>query len=860
MRYFFLWICLCTQLSLHGQVSEGFDDGNFTASPSWIGDDSVFTVVSVSGNMRLRSNKLLTNSSYYLSTASSVFTDAQWEFFVNLQFNTSSANYVDVFLTATEANLFSSTLSGYFVRIGGTADEISLYRKQSGTNTKIIDGTDGITNVSNSNLKIKVVRTALGDWTLQRDNSGSGNSYTTEGQINDVLVNGSAFFGFAITHSTLSFIQKHFFDDIYVGPIIYDLTPPELTSASAISSTQLDVLFNEPLDPATAENALNYTLNPSLPISGAVLDVTNPALVHLTTASALTNGGFYTLNATGIADEALNTSGAQSTSFTYLFAETPVAGDVIINEFMADPSPSVGQPELEYIEIHNVSTKYFNLNGWKVGDGPTMGSIQNDWLIPGGYKVLCATSSTGSFAQSVAVSSFPSLNNAGDSIILKDNTGSIIDALYFTDSWYNDDAKAAGGFSLERINPQDPCSAADNWTASAASNGGTPGVQNSVFDNSPDLLAPDIIELTATAPNLLEIRFSENLDSLSLVNTGIITSPTLSVLTRFITGTYADAMTLQFNENIVPGTVYTILLSSLSDCWMNSADRNGQFILPDEPISGEVILNEILFDPITGGSDWIEVFNNSNKVFDLKGWEIANYDNDTIDNNKVIETHFFLLPGMYAVIGEDSAFVLSQYPFAVPGSFVFSDLPSLNVDSSTVYLLYGNEQIDKVSYTDDWHFKLLDVTDGVSLERIDPSGGSSDQFNWHSAAEAVGFATPGAKNSQYYPAIQNGSFSFSSATVSPDNDGFEDILQVAYEMSEAGLLGTFTIYDDRGRKIRELFANELLGSSGNFNWDGVTDDNVKASIGTYVAVFEAFSLEGGMLFTGRKAFTVAGRL
>jgi hypothetical protein len=116
MRYFFLWICLCTQLSLHGQVSEEFDDGNFTASPSWIGDDSVFTVVSVSGNMRLRSNKLLTNSSYYLSTASSVFTDAQWEFFVNLQFNTSSANYVDVFLTATEANLFSSTLSGYFVR------------------------------------------------------------------------------------------------------------------------------------------------------------------------------------------------------------------------------------------------------------------------------------------------------------------------------------------------------------------------------------------------------------------------------------------------------------------------------------------------------------------------------------------------------------------------------------------------------------------------------------------------------------------------------------------------------------------------------------------------------------------------
>ena len=124
----------------------------------------------------------------------------------------------------------------------------------------------------------------------------------------------------------------------------------------------------------------------------------------------------------------------------------------------------------------------------------------------------------------------------------------------------------------------------------------------------------------------------------------------------------------------------------------------------------------------------------------------------------------------------------------------------------------------------------------------------------------MGFATPGAKNSQYNPAISNGEFSFNSEVISPDNDGFEDILMISYEMEESGLLGTFTIYDDRGRKIRALFTNELLGTSGSFTWDGISEENVKASIGTYVAVFEAFSINGGLVYIGRKAFTVAGKL
>ena len=177
-----------------------------------------------------------------------------------------------------------------------------------------------------------------------------------------------------------------------------------------------------------------------------------------------------------------------------------------------------------------------------------------------------------------------------------------------------------------------------------------------------------------------------------------------------------------------------------------------------------------------------------------------------------------------------------------------------------IYIINNFEIIDKVSYLDEWHFDLLDNTDGVSLERIDPNGSSDSKFNWHSAAEDVGFATPGRKNSQYRPAVSNGEITFTEDIFSPDNDGYQDILQVTYNLTNSGLLGKAQIFDDRGRLVRTIFTNELVGSLGTFSWDGTTDQQVKASIGIYVLVFEVFSTDGGVFFAKQKAFTLAGKL
>lgn len=862
MRYFLASIFLTISIPLIAQLNDDFSDGDFTNSPSWSGDDSVFTIVDVSGNKRLRSNKLLTNSTYYLSTPSTTATEGQWEFFTNLQFNTSSANYVDVFLMADNSNLLSPTLSGYFVRIGGTTDEISLFKKLNGTNTKIIDGADGITNFSANQFKIKVTKTIAGDWKLERDNTGTGNSYFQEGVVNDLSFNSSSFFGIAITQSTASFFQKHFLDAIYVGPIILDVTPPQLVAVTPMGAQAVDVLFNEPLESTSAQALLNFTFSPNLTVQPPQIDAVNPALVHLFLwTPGMINGTTYELTTSSIADLSGNISANQSLSFTYLIAENPIPGDVIINEFICDPSPVVGLPEVEYIELYNRSSKYFDLTGWMIGDASSDGTIQEGWLYPGAYKIICATANVDTFLTTTAlpVSSFPSLNNSGDDIVLKDLNGIELDRISYTDSWYKDPIKEDGGYAIELINPNDPCSAEDNWRGSESGLGGTPGFINSVFDDTADTTTPNISELIALAPNYLEVHFSEGMDSTLLANANYITNPLLNLQSVFVLGAYPNMVTLQFADNFETSKSYTIYIENVADCWMNAANLNGTFVLPGLPEIGDVIINEILFDPYTNGYDWIELVNTSTKVIDLQGWQLANYD-DTIANFKTVNNHFYLKPGGFAVLGKDSVFVKQTYPFYGDGTFVFCETPSYNVDSSTVYLSYNNQIMDAVSYASDWHFQLLDDTDGVSLERVDKVRPSSDPTNWHSAAEAIGFATPGLENSQYYPASQNGDFNYESATVSPDNDGYEDLLLINYTMLEASLLGRFTIYDDRGRLIKTVFDQELMGTKGVFSWDGVTDENVKARIGTYIGVFEAFSISGEVAFLKTKAFVVSGKL
>jgi len=856
MKTVFFLLLLFTTGKSFSQITDQFTDGDFTSNPTWNGTTSVY-IVNASQQLQLN-NSIAATSYLSLPHGLSDLNTKEWNFWYSQTFAPSSSNYGRFYLTSSSSDLTANP-DGFYLQFGeaGSIDAVRLFKCVSGVSTPICASPDGQI-ASSFAVGIRVTRDNAGNWRLFVDPAGGtnyGSPYTGTDATNLLGTHSGVLAVYTASNST-----KFYLDNLYIGNEIFDVVAPNLLSATPIDATHVDVLFNEPVAGTAILQNSNYSLNPSNPVNSVAQDGTNLALMHLTLTNPMPNGQTYQLTVTSFQDPVGNVAGPSTTNFQYLVGETAVKGDIIVNEFFADPSPVVGLPELEFVEIYNRSAKYIDLTGWKLGDASVDGTITGGFIGPNEYRVLCATASVPEYPGSIAVTSFPSLNNSSDDIVLKSNDLTLIDKVSYTDDWYQDDVKQDGGFTLELINPQDPCSDASNWIGSSATDGGTPGLVNSVFNITPDTQAPLLVSANAFAPNILALTFNEGMDSTSLANSVINTVAPLTVSSLTVPIEFSKTATVIFNENIAASQVYTLTISNVADCWLNTTTVNGAFALAELPVAGDLIINELLFDPATGGSDFVELYNTSQKVIDLKDLVIANFDDDSIANPNPVLNNYFLFPGDYVVLTPDSIYQKNTFSSYQSGTFYQMTLPAMNNDSGSVFLMLGNQIIDKVSYLEDWHFSLVDETENKTLERINPIGESDSKDNWHTAAETIGFGTPGRQNSQYQVVVSNGDFAANEPVFSPDNDGYQDVMLFNYAFAEPGLLATVIIYDDQGREVKTLFKNELMDLKGTFSWNGLNDDDIKAGLGVYLAVIESFGVDGNQMFVKRIAFTLAGKL
>ena len=1142
LRYFTLITSLLCFNYTFSQVSENFADGDFTSAPTWtLNSTTDFTV----NAGQLKSANTTTPGNFYISTSNTLAANCQWEFWTNLQFATSSTNYVDIYLTSDVSNLQATNINGYFVRLGGTLDEICLYKRSGaiGTAVKIIDGVDAVIASSSSNLiKIKVIRNASNLFSLERDMTGTGSSYVSEGTITDATFTTSNSFGFFIQQSTGSFVGKHLFDDIIVGPIILDTTPPSIVSALSTSSTSVDVFFNENVDLITSQTVSNYTITPSIGTpASATRDVVNFKLVHLTTTPSLVSGITYTIAIKNVQDLAGNAISTSTTSFLYIAYGTPNFKDIVINEIFADPSPVVNLTSCEFIELYNRSASPFNLSGLKFTDNTSLATLGSYTLAPNGYVIICPIADTaqftalgymnklgvssfaaltnsgknlylktalGAFIDSVnysdtwyknafkkdggytleqinpninpscaqinnwiasndvdggtpgfinslysiapdvtgpkisgitvidsthisicfndlisvsqltissnysingsigsptlsvagsgntcvtlslatklinatnytititgitdcasnslspnkglisfykhkafdvvinelmpdpdpainlpteeyvelknrtpfkinlknwtistptstkkipnltiepdsfvvltaagnfnafdnygvfvyEVTSFPSLLNDGTTLTIRDSNSVVINSINYSSSWYNDVNKKDGGWSMEQIDANNPCGGQSNWHASTHPNGGTPGRRNSFISSNTDNTSPILERIAVLSADTIMLFFNESLDSLSLQNPGSYTFDNGLTAPTYILPISADfkKVKLKLSSSLVGSTIYNCTVTgNIKDCVGNliSTGSSALFGLPLPALPNDVVINEVLFDPTTTGIDFVELYNRSNKIIDLKDLRIGSMDTLTsilTYTEKITEDGYLLFPETYIVLSENGTTVKREYQTINPkGFYDIVDLPSMNIDDDVVTLSDKNAiVIDNLIYTSKMHFPLLVSTKGVSLERIDFNRPTNDKTNWNSASEAVGFATPAYKNSQYLLADGGSGVSISNPLFSPDNDGYNDVLNINYKLDEIGKIANIYIYDSKGRQVRYLVRNQQLQQEGSVSWNGINDDNEKAPIGIYVVYIELFNLSG-KLNKYKLSCTLAGKL
>ena len=362
-----------------------------------------------------------------------------------------------------------------------------------------------------------------------------------------------------------------------------------------------------------------------------------------------------------------------------------------------------------------------------------------------------------------------------------------------------------------------------------------------------DTISPYIELAIVTGKNAIEVQFSEPLNQtvLEVNNYYLINSnfPNPRLINPTLSG-----YNLIFQDSFYGNQTLELVITNVEDLSGNIMLDTLQILVPDTAKVGEVLINEVLFDPLSGGSDYVEITNNSDNSFDIYKYFLADFDNG-ISNLKQINQHFILSPGSFALLSEDSSQILNDYPTNNPAAFIQMDIPSYPNDSATIYILSPDSiALNKFSYNQDMHFELIQDPEGVSLERIlINSNNSNANLIWHSAAQSVGWGTPGVANSQYFPSISNSDFSSVNEVFSPDNDGYQDIAIFEYNLPTIGMVGNALIYDNRGRLIKQVLNNELLSTSGEFTWDGINEYGQKASIGIYLVYFECFSSQGQII-------------
>jgi len=658
MHWFVLLFFLCISCAfINAQVFEDFSDENLNQDPSWSGELGQFEIsnsTAIPSDLRpgLRLNGNDSDTSY-LSTENIHLINAEWLFWAKLSFNTSSGNYLRYYLASDQQNL-ENELNGYFVQLGGTNDSIGLYRQNGGEVFSLINGAFSYTGNSTNILRIKVLHDDEGLWELYADNSGNEN-YLLEGSALDTTILTSAYTGIFCKYSS-SNANKVYFDDLYFGPLIIDTISPEILNTILISESCMRINFSEPITETSLANPANYYVEGKGSPDSLRYSLQDLKIVDLYFSNSFVEEQAYILILNEIEDPAGNFLFDYQFSFVTHITRPY---DIVINEIMSDPSPSAGLPEYEYIELYNTSNFPVDMSGWSIMIGSSWKDIKNYSVDAGDYLICChenAASMLSAYADLITFSSF-SISNQGTEIHLLDSSGQTMSYVDFSIDWYNDGDKDEGGWSIEQINPFNPCGEEDNWKASVDTKGGSPGKINSVYDE--EILYPKIGKICVPDSNTVKIFFSQFMHKSLPENLQFFSVDREMGVPYEVVLSQPDMNTalLKFAKTFKTAIIYTLRVDGIiNNCAGLESDVFWEipFGLPEIPVQGDIIINEILFNPLSNGEEFLELYNRSSKILDLSGLKLLYIHESPPSPPDITEYHLSvqcrqLLPAHYIV-------------------------------------------------------------------------------------------------------------------------------------------------------------------------------------------------------------------
>ncbi len=623
--------------------------------------------------------------------------------------------------------------------------------------------------------------------------------------------------------------------------------------------------------PESAEKFLTMP-GPPLPPGDSVL---------LTVGHSKLRAGDYRFY--GIVVNPLDEQRSNDTSSTVISIGYP-RGSMLINEFMYAPYGD----EPEWVEFLNCSPDTVNLRNWRISDLNTSSksviTTASLPIPPSGYcivtKDVAFASYHASLACPVVIASFSALNNTTpDAVVLYDQRQLTMDSVYYRPDW-----GGKGGQSLERIDTEEPSAERTNWGTSQDNAGSTPGKLNSIIRLDDDL----------SAGRCYVTRFESEkrlvpLVHIAIYNVGKQSASAFSL--KLFNDTNRDSV-LSNEEMITQVPSATQLArgdsTEITYTWENPPEGEALVFgvieyAPDRRLSNNrsftilktnytphcVVVNEIMYDPLEGQNEWLELYNTGTEVVDLKDWQLRDRPTATGDANSFVlcTQRMFLHPHQYCVVAADST-IFTLFPkLSTPtaGSYtIVLNKPagiSLGNEGDDVVLkdLTGTT-IDSISFSPRWHRPDVTDTKGRSLEKINPELDSNSPESWTTCVIQTG-GSPGTSNSVLTTTTQTtSSLTFSPNPFSPDGDGFEDFCLIHYRLPLAIAFIHVKIFDIKGRLIRDLANSQIAVSEGQVVWDGTDQNRQRARVGPYIVLVQATSPNGGGVTSLKGVVVVATRM
>ena len=839
------------------QLADDFSSGSYGTN-GWQGDTSHFRFTSSSAiPPALRPALQL----YAAGTGSSMIhafqpfnTMMEWSAWVKLSFNPSASNFSRFYIAAMDGFPANKDQS-IFVGIGMVDDVVGLYQHDGSQIITLITDSANIYNQSTNQVRFRVVmKNQL--WYLETDPAGEASLAT----VDSVFL--SAAFDTAVAaifcQYTSSNSAKMYFDDVYCGPLNIDTTPPLLLASNITDPYQIALTFSEPLHESVATNNLSFEADNGIgfPLL-CFFDPVNPAKIYLIFGEPFPDGISFNLIVRGVADMSGNIMKDTAISLMWYTAKR---NDVVINEIMADPTPSVKLPDSEYIELCNRSSYPVSLCDWVLWIDNSRLPFPCISISPGSYTIIINEKDTALWSGYPEVITLQklALRNDGACLALQDFRGSLVHAVCYDVKWHSTSFQADGGYSLELRDPANPCDHANTWRTSTDISCGTPGRPNSWPMNFPDLKAPYPVRVSVPDNQTVRVEFSEPIDTtVNMLNLFTIENSEGLFAGFALKPPVYSRIDYYLTDPLMPEMVYHLILTdTLRDCAGNYITfARLPFGIPALPDSLDLLFNEIMFRPADDGAEYVEFHNNSEKIIDLSFCMLARID--TLDMSvkdlwPLVDEPALLFPGEYAVITKERIKLLSKHQNAASSHvYLNSRMPALPDQGATYALLtHLGKMVDRVTYRSSYHAPGISDTKGIALERLSYDMPTEKQENWYSASKGSGWGTPTKRNSQHASAaITEAIAELHPKYFVPYSGGDNETAMIYLNGLAAGTFISIIIFDEAGRPVRHLLRESVAGSNDVYLWDGTSDSGALCQGGVYlVCVYLYHQQEGFQKF------------